>query len=704
MDEQRPSVIHADEAVEENAQTRPPAGRTALARVADPVYLFASVVTAAGAAALALLIATGAFNSVPSLPGMFWVFLVLAVGAEAVHLKSPRQHDDTCMSASGLVAFSALLLYGTGAGVVTFVAAILFWDLVKRKAPIKAAFNTAQYLLSIAAAGWVLSSLTGVPHADMPLHAAEMPAIFLAALAMIVVNQGSSGTVTALAMGAPVWSHTRREMATVGLWDVVAFGFSPIVAVAVDFSGWMLPLLTLPFLAIYYSARQADLREQDAMHDRLTGLSNRSLFRARVTQELERDRYTHAGVGVLILDIDHFKDVNDTLGHSEADALLQAIAARVREAAAPEDLVARLGGDEFGVLLTNVPGPGVLRALAVRIRSLLDDPFVIAGLRLGVTPSIGIAWAPEHGSDADALLRRADVAMYRAKIQRTGIEFYDPASDPYSPERLVLAAQLRDGIARGELVLHYQPKLSIASGEVVGVEALVRWRHPTRGLMPPGEFIELAERTDVIGALTMNVLRMAIGQMASWRRVGIEVPVAVNLPAQMLLDRDLPGDVASLLARYGLDAGSLVLEITEGSLIHDPHGSAQILDALDEMGVRIAIDDFGTGYSSLAWLKRFPVREIKVDRSFVTDLSSNESDAAIVRSTIELGKALGLTVVAEGVETADVLEQLAVYGCDVAQGYLISRPVPAAQLVTWLRARDRVSGVGCQVSEAVDPA
>jgi diguanylate cyclase (GGDEF)-like protein len=464
----------------------------------------------------------------------------------------------------------------------------------------------------------------------------------------------------------------------------------------------MLPLLTLPFLAIYYSARQADLREHDAMHDKLTGLANRSLFRARVGQELERDRYTHAGVGVLVIDIDHFKDVNDTLGHSEADALLQAIAARVQDAGAPEDLGARLGGDEFGVLVTGVPGPGVLRALAVRIRTLLDDPFVIAGLRLGVSPSIGIAWAPEHGSDADSLLRRADVAMYRAKVQRTGIEYYDPASDPYSPERLVLAAQLRDGIARGELVLHYQPKLNIATGEVVGVEALVRWRHPTRGLMPPGEFIELAERTDVIGALTMSVLRMAIGQVGSWRRVGIDVPVAVNLPAQMLLDRDLPGDVASLLARYGLGARNLQLEITEGSLIHDPHGSAQILDALDAMGVRIAIDDFGTGYSSLAWLKRFPVREIKVDRSFVTDLAADESDAAIVRSTIELGRALGLTVVAEGVETAEVLELLAGYGCDIAQGYLISRPVPAAQLVTWLRARDEVRGPGSEVLEPVD--
>jgi diguanylate cyclase (GGDEF)-like protein len=418
-----------------------------------------------------------------------------------------------------------------------------------------------------------------------------------------------------------------------------------------------------------------------------------------VEQELERARHTGDVVGVLALDLDNFKDFNETLGHGEADGLLIGVAERLREAVGEKGLVARLGSDDFGLLIVGVEGLGDLRQTAARVRSLLDDPFVIAGLRLGVSASVGIACSRERGVDGESLVRRADVAMHRAKVQRTGVEVYEQASDPYSPERLILAGELREGITRGELVLHYQPKLAVETGEVVGVEALVRWRHPARGLVPPGEFIELAERTDVIGALTMNVLRMALGQVASWRRVGIDLPVAVNLPAQMLLDRDLPGDVASLLARFGLEADSLMLEITEGSLIHDPHRSAQILDTLSGMGVRIAIDDFGTGYSSLAWLKRFPVDEIKVDRSFVTDLVSDESDAAIVRSTIELGRSLGMLVVAEGVETADVLERLADYGCDVAQGYLISRPVPAAQLVTWMRARDQVPGAGSRVSE-----
>jgi diguanylate cyclase (GGDEF)-like protein len=483
--------------------------------------------------------------------------------------------------------------------------------------------------------------------------------------------------------------------------DAILLGFAPVVVVAANFSLATLPLLALPFAAVYYSTRQADLREHESTHDTLTGLANRTLFRARVEQALERARHTGSVVGVLALDLDNFRDFNDTLGHSQADCLLTTVAERLRSAAGAEDLVARLGGDDFGLLVVGA-GAGDLRKLAVCLRAALDEPFVIGALRLGVSASVGIAWAPEHAADAEALLRRADVAMHQAKTQRTGVELYDAASDPYSPERLVLAGELREGIGRGELVLHYQPKLAVDTGEVVGVEALVRWQHPTRGLIPPNDFIELAERTDLIGALTMNVLRTALGHVASWRRVGISLPVAVNLPAQLLLDRDLPGDVASLLARLGLAADSLVLEITEGSLIHDPHRSAQILDALSDMGVRIAIDDFGTGYSSLAWLKRFPVDELKVDRSFVTDLVTDESDAAIVRSTIELGRSLGVVVVAEGVETSEVLEQLAAYGCDVVQGYLVSRPVPAAQLVTWLRARDSGAQVAGRRSQVED--
>jgi diguanylate cyclase (GGDEF)-like protein len=669
------------------APTRPSRGRTLRARASDPVYRFAWLVIAAGAAALGVLIAVHAFDPVAHRPWPFALFLALAICGELVDLRSPRQHDDSRVSCSNLFGFTALLMFGTGVGVASFAGGLLIWGLVKRVQPLKLGFNAAQYVLAMSLAAAVLAAFSNVPHDGLAIHPGDLPAVAASALVLLLVNNLLTVVVTALAMGIPVRHHLRRDLFLIFVVDGILVGFAPIVVVATHFSLAMVPVLALPLAATMYTARQAELREEESTHDALTGLANRTLFRRRVEQALERAQHTGQAVGVLVLDLDNFKDFNDTLGHREADGLLIGVAERLRSAVGPTDLVARLGSDDFGLLVTSNGGPGDLRHLAARVRSELDDAFVIAGLRLGVSASVGIAWAGNESDDPEALLRHADVAMHRAKVQRTGIQLYDPATDPYSPERLVLAGELREGISRGELVLHYQPKLAVDSGKVVGVEALVRWRHPERGLVPPNEFIELAERTDVIGALTMNVLRMALGQVASWRRVGIDLPVAVNLPAQMLLDRDLPGDVASMLARFGLSAGSLVLEITEGSLIHDPHGSAQILDVLSGMGVRIAIDDFGTGYSSLAWLKRFPVDEIKVDRSFVTDLASEESDAAIVRSTIELGRSLGMLVVAEGVETTEVLEQLATYGCDVVQGFLISRPVPAAQLVTWLRAR-----------------
>ena len=685
-----------------DAPTRPRGGRTVRGLIADPVYRFAGLVIVAGSVALPVLIASGVFGSLADSPLRTLLFIVVGGVTEAVNLNSPRQHDDSRISCSNLLAFSILLIYGAGPAIVTFASGVFLWGLFTRSAPVKTAFNTAQYLLAMAAAAAVLAALSTVPHPGLPIHATDLPAVAAAGVALLLVNELLTLVVTARAMGMPLFVHFKRNLTAILVVDGILIGFAPVVVVAVHFSLATLPLLTLPFAAIFYSARQAELREEESTHDALTGLANRTLFRARVEQELERARHTGDMVGVLALDLDNFKDFNDTLGHGEADGLLIGVAERLRGIAREDDLVARLGSDDFGLLLVGLDGVGDLREMAARVRSHLDDAFVIAGLRLGVSASVGIAWSSENQIDGDSLLRRADVAMHRAKVQRTGIELYEAASDPYSPERLVLAGELREGISRSELILHYQPKLEVQSGEVVGVEALVRWRHPERGLVPPGEFIELAERTDVIGALTMNVLRMALGQVASWRRVGIDLPVAVNLPAQMLLDRDLPGDIASLLARFGLGANSLMFEITEGSLIHDPHRSAQILDTLSGMGVRIAIDDFGTGYSSLAWLKRFPVDEIKVDRSFVTDLVEDESDAAIVRSTIELGRSLGMLVVAEGVETPEVLERLADFGCDVAQGYLISRPVPAAQLVTWLRTRDQRSQIAGDRSQTSD--
>jgi len=324
---------------------------------------------------------------------------------------------------------------------------------------------------------------------------------------------------------------------------------------------------------------------------------------------------------------------------------------------------------------------------AARITSALDEPFVLHGVPIAVEASIGITVFPEHGTDVDTLLQRADVAMYAAKAGHGDYALYDASNDEYSPGRLRLVAELRRAIEDGELRLHYQPKEDLASGEVIGAEALVRWQHPERGLLAPGEFIPVAQHTNLIKPLTLFVLDTALAQCADWRRDRFELRVAVNLSSRSLLDVELPADVARLLAKWELDGEALELEITETTIMADPLRAAAVLARLNELGVRIAIDDFGTGYSSLAYLSGLPVDEIKIDRSFVTTMTESASHAVIVRSTIDLGRNLGLDVVAEGVETAEVREALRNLGCDAAQGYFLSRPVPPADLAEWLRAR-----------------
>jgi diguanylate cyclase (GGDEF)-like protein len=389
----------------------------------------------------------------------------------------------------------------------------------------------------------------------------------------------------------------------------------------------------------------------------------------------------------MIMDLDRFKEVNDTLGHASGDELLKQVGDRLSQSVRESDTVARLGGDEFGVLLPKVVDAEAAVAVARKLRTTLEDPFTIHGLALQMEASIGIALYPEHGGDVQSLLQRADVAMYVAKEHPAGCEVYSRDRDDYSPDRLTLLTGLRRAIDRGELLLHYQPKADLRTGEILGVEALVRWRHPERGMIPPDEFIPAAQKTGVIGPLTMFVLDEALRQCRTWLLQGLELCVAVNLSTRNLLDLHLPEAVAELLARWEVPAGLLELEITESTILADPVRAMQILSRLDEMGVRLSIDDFGTGYSSLAYLKRLPVDELKIDKSFILGMDESENDEVIVRSTIDLGRNLGLRVVAEGVESPQAWSRLAQLGCNVAQGYFLSRPVPAEQLTQWLADR-----------------
>ncbi|HEY3058366.1 MAG TPA: EAL domain-containing protein [Chloroflexota bacterium] len=422
--------------------------------------------------------------------------------------------------------------------------------------------------------------------------------------------------------------------------------------------------------------RQAEeLLTRQALHDALTELPNRTLLHDRLQQAIVAGGTSAQQVGLLLLDLDRFKEVNDTLGHHAGDQLLQQVGHRLQEAVRTSDTVGRLGGDEFAIVLPDTTDAG---AVADKVLRALEAPFSIEGHSLAVGASIGVASFPEHGDDAQALLRRADVAMYSAKRTRGGgFALYSADQDQHSLERLALLAELREAIARDELVLHYQPKVELASGSIVGVEALVRWNYPQRGMVPPDQFIPVAEQSGLIRPLTSWVMRAALRQVIAWQRSGLAVPVAVNLSPHSLQEQHLAQEIADLLRHTNVSPELLEIEITENAYMARPHAVIANLEQLRAMGVRVAIDDFGTGFSSLSYLMNLPVDELKIDRSFVRELAQNEGHAAIVRSIVELGHSLGLRVVAEGLEDRATQARLIELGCDLAQGYLLGRPAPA---------------------------
>jgi diguanylate cyclase (GGDEF)-like protein len=432
--------------------------------------------------------------------------------------------------------------------------------------------------------------------------------------------------------------------------------------------------------------REAAEREQEALHDSLTGLGNRTLLDRSLRRAIANRQPTEL-VAVLLIDLDRFKEVNDTLGHHQGDVLLREIARRLVTVIGDEAVAVRLGGDEFAVLTSACTTRAEVLALAQTIEAAISAPFELGDVMLDVGASIGVAISPDDGSDQSTLLQRADVAMYAAKSGAVSIERYDPTIDHYSPWRLALASELRRTVERQELLVEYQPIADLRSGSIVGVEALARWHHPHHGFVPPDVFVPIAEHTGLIRALTEHILAMSLKQCREWRNEGHDLHVAVNLSVRNLLDDQLPQIVAENLRVNGLPASALTLEITEGTIIADPARTVGILNRLSTMGVTLAIDDFGTGYSSLAYLKRLPVDELKIDRSFVANMAHDESDAVIVRSTIELASNLGLVVTAEGVEDGPTWQLLKHLGCQLAQGYFLGKPMTAARFAKWLRER-----------------
>ncbi len=440
-------------------------------------------------------------------------------------------------------------------------------------------------------------------------------------------------------------------------------------------------------MATYVSKRvtkQALTLEHRALYDELTDLPNRTLFQDRLQQAIRNSQRSSRTFAIILMDLDRFKEVNDTLGHDVGDLLLKEVGQRLKDTVRSADTVARLGGDEYVIILENLSEKYV-EAVAEKIRKALDRPFVLEGEIVDISASLGIALFPEHGSDAVTLIRRADMAMYAAKHEHSGFAIYTEAHEQGSRTDLAFKSELRQAIEQDELMLYYQPKIDHASAKVMGVEALVRWQHPKRGFLPPDDFITAAEQTGLIGPLARWVLDKALRQCAALHQAGILISMAVNLSARNLHDKQLPTEIADLLRSAGVAPAYLVLEITETAVMDDPMFALEILHQLDKMGVTLAIDDFGTGYSSLAYLSKLPVDEIKIDKSFVIDMLTDTQAAVIVRSTIELGHNLGLKVVAEGVESQEVWDRLTQWGCDTAQGYYMSRPLPEEKLMLWLQ-------------------
>jgi len=585
--------------------------------------------------------------------------------------------------------FATMYMWGFAPAVILQAVAVLLSEMVQRKDVWKLVFNVGQYVMSVSAA-WLVMSLgganptlghptQGIEPVDIGWMVLSWMAYHLVNLCMVAGLAGSAGQTWWESFSEDFWYYTFSTMAVLAV--------SPFIVAMLLLNPWFVPLLLLPLIAVYKTASISRSRERQSLHDALTNLPNRVLLQQRLSASLDEVRREGTGLALFLLDLDRFKEVNDTLGHPAGDALLEVVARRLVGAVRPEDTVARLGGDEFAVLLPDIEHPNDAIEVAGRIKTALAEPFMLEGVLMDVDVSIGIALCPQHGDEAEVLMRRADVAMYVAKGEQTGIEVYDVARDPNSPARLGTVTALREALDLGQLQLHYQPKVSLADGTVVGVEALVRWQHPVRGLVPPDEFVPLAERTGLVHRLTAFVLREALDQVAEWWAHGLQVPVAVNVSMRDLQETDLAGLVAAELDAHHLPPTALVLEVTESVLAQDPGRAVATLRELADLGVSSSLDDFGTGYSSLLLLERLPVAEIKIDRSFVRRLDEEGGDPAMVRSIVGFAHGLGLSVVAEGVETSAAWKLLREMGCDVAQGYRVARPMATASATQWLVER-----------------
>src|SRR5215471_5593614 len=664
-------------------------------RVGSPLWIHMTTVTLAGLAVFAW--AMTRLSGLPNLVHhpLFWVIAALVVVGDMRPIITPTKSGAESPVASLTFSFAALLYWGFPVAVLVKATSSLAVGLAQRKALHRSSFNAAQTTLAMAAAGLVLA-VTGKDPAHEKLvriEGADLPAVLLAGVAYFAVSFVLIQGAIALHSRAPLLRTLRAALPFQVLVSLVLIAAAPLVAVVMDAdSAWLVLLFAFPLAAIYMNAALSVQREHQAHHDELTGLSNRKLLIRQTNEALADAARSGARAGFLLLDLDRFKEVNDTLGHAVGDRLLRIVAHRLTHSVRPGDLVARLGGDEFAVLLPSVREVSAAREVASRLRDALSEPIRMEGMSFEIEASVGIALYPDDATGFELLMQHADVAMYLAKERRSGVERYVADSDRNSPARLALLGDLRRGMDRDELELHYQPKVVLATGHTAGMEALVRWQHPVRGLMPPEEFIPLVEQSYLMRDLTFHVVDRAMAQASEWRHDGMPVQVSLNVAARDLLDASLAETIGRGLERYGLPPEALLLEINERVLTSEPAYAAAAVEALAALGVALSLDDFGTGYSSLVRLKRLPVREVKIDASFISRLLDSADDEVIVQSIVDLVRALDIDSVAEGVESAEVAAALRVMGCKAAQGWHFSKPLNAVSATAWL-AEHGVAGV-----------
>jgi len=574
--------------------------------------------------------------------------------------------------------------------VILHAVATVLTGLIEGKALWRNMFNVGQYVLS-AAAGWAVLAVLGeqptLSDTWTPSTLGDLARIVCVAVACFVVNDGLVATAIGLIDGVSPWRAFVSDLRFQAVVSSAQYALAPLVAVLMQHAPAFVTLTIVPMYAIHRSAAASLRSEHQAQHDDLTGLANRKRLVTQTTAAIADSLRTGQPCALFLLDLDRFKEVNDVLGHPVGDEVLRQVAARLEAALRPDDLVARLGGDEFAVLVRQVRDAEAAVAIAQRVRAALDVELVLDGQLIDLEGSVGVALVPDHAVEYEVLFSRADVAMYLAKSDRTGVEVYDPSRDVNSTARVGLISGLRNAIESGGIELHYQPKARLRDQSVTGVEALVRWNHPTRGLVPPDEFIPVAEQSGLMHRLTDLVLDQALEQVGRWRAQGMTVPVAVNVSLRDLLDETLPSRLARQLERHGLEPELLTLEITERVLTADTDRPRLTLQALRDLGVRLSLDDFGTGWSSLRLLRELPLAEIKIDRSFVSRAAVVEEDAVVVRATTRLAHGLGLHVVAEGIETPVTWSAIADMACDTAQGWHLARPMPAPEATRWLAER-----------------